>query len=410
MVNIHRELTHTEQAAPCIEELGGKLGGLRFLQDTQAQLRPLLFPTNVVRPDETWDGELPSGAKEVIVRGSHPNDVNGLVDVLRTRVVPANKRAVGETIEEIREAARRASVIKYAKEENPSYDGRVIVGIQPYGGSERGSIVEHPNRPGEYVISHVMNDSSMPSGMRVSSSGVYDPRTGAFTRAGDRVGVLSGADSVVKVYESIKKAGLIRDDYSFQVEFLHADGKITAINQVRAFRPFELVTPFEVPHGKNRLVFGVTGPDGVVLPAHHAPLGYLEDENGNPKAMEGPWALLGTYHNGNPGLSYTPQLGAYLVSQSFETGLTDSLEHHHFRLAQRAALTVFEDIFQRGDFTSLFPPMDREYLAANARIAECVSSSFRNSMPYCLISTEGYMGKVRIISNGRQASVLRVEE
>src|SRR3989344_6261682 len=157
----HREPAYTDKAAPFIEEFGGKIGGLKFVEAHVPALKDRVPPMHIVRPDEEWTKRPFPGNN--IVRASHPNDFQGLVDVLATKVVPGTSRDVMNAIDHIRGEAASDLVTTYGRYENPSHDGKVTLAVQPHqqdsSNYRRGSIVEHPNRPEIYLINWVQEYS-----------------------------------------------------------------------------------------------------------------------------------------------------------------------------------------------------------------------------------------------------------
>lgn len=409
----HLQPGYTDQAREVIEKLGGKLGGLQYLIDHDPQVGDLILPMVTIEPDQKWNGSLPTHNGKLIVRGSHKNDFQGLVDVLETKVVGPG--GVRDAIEEIRAQARSGTVIDYGRSENPNYDGKVVVGVQAHGGNYRGSVVEHPNKPGQYVISLVQAIPSITRPMDITATGIYHYTTGFHEIMRGDKDELSCAKNAVDVYRRIRASGLVRDDLSFQMEFLEDSDKrkpeIKNVCQVRAFVPFEAPGKFDVPGKKERLTFGVTPEEGIVLPLYQSPDGL--DYNGNPIDPSNNWALLKTYHNQTTPFPFQPQnLAAYLIAQEFYTGLTPSLEHNHFRLAQKADITVFENGNRyHDDFTALLYSQFGGEKNTELLKELCLDQCLRGQIPQALRDTAGNLNtKVRVISNGTHASVEAIVE
>ena len=105
----HREMHFGEKAAPYIGEAGGKIGGLNFLKATAPALKDAILPVQVVQPGERL-GEIrvPEGTYgQYIVRGSHPMDFQGLVDVLATKV---DDRDIDKWVEFVQRQAQSPAV------------------------------------------------------------------------------------------------------------------------------------------------------------------------------------------------------------------------------------------------------------------------------------------------------------
>ncbi len=380
------ERPYTDEAAPYIEEFGGKIGGLEYLRDKCPNLRPQILPSAIIKPCETFNGKLPpSESGKYIVRGSHPLDIMHLVDVIPT-YFPEKEEEITETIERIRQEAKEKAVMVYGKYEDPSYDGNVVVAVQPrlmqfsvpftedrYGrldyapGCEvlrrRGSIVDHPDNPGNYVTSHVLDDPTFSrSGLSVQPFIAFDDqRTDPESK------------SLIRTHKEISDSGLIPPGYSFQVEFMEKNynsGESPYICQVRVFRkkqPSDGTNKSSVLdfYGDGRLVFGTTPPEGVVLPVFH----YVEDVteyipfpgSEHPDSDRRikkevfrkmrkwrqlddhePWALLKTCNYQRTPLSFMPQrLHTFFACNVLGSG-HGSLDHHNFHLAQKASVAVID--------------------------------------------------------------------
>lgn len=179
----HREPAYTDKAAPFIEEFGGKIGGLKYLRDT-TDLAQHVLPITALRPNESWGKRVPNLVHN-IVRASHPHDFQGLVNVIDSQKVNVQKRKIGEVIDDIRASARDELVIAYAQYENPAYNGDITVGIQSLMDRDtlhsdafrRGSIIEHPNQPGSYLIEWVEEwEDIMGHQQRELTSGMYNDK------------------------------------------------------------------------------------------------------------------------------------------------------------------------------------------------------------------------------------------
>ena len=265
----HLEPAYTEKAAPFIEELGGKLGGLEFLERTVPQLPAIILPRKIVRPGEEWD-ETPFEG-ENIVRASHPHDFQGLVDVVGTEVVPGISASVRQSIESVRMDAASDEVMVYGRYENPAYDGKVVIGVQPKvrntSGYQRGSVVEHPNQPDRFFINWI---DGLSSDFRIDS-GLYD-QNGKVLERYCYTDSRADASTLVELYKQVRTSGLAKEDHSFQIEFGEDKwgSSLPYLYQVRALVRKELAQ-FSLPVGaKGSLVFGITDPNGVVLPVFHS--------------------------------------------------------------------------------------------------------------------------------------------
>lgn len=324
----HQEPAYTDEAAPFIEEFGGKLGGLEFLRTTVPGLRDKIARTVFFKSGEAagLSQLLPEQQRnpksQIIVRGSHKNDFQGLVDVLRTEVVQAYQ--VEESVATVQASGNFPEVVAFAKHENPDYDGKLIIGVQNYHGEEweNYSITDHPNRPSHFLI-----------GSRLCDENSHDSES-LYSR------------KLIQIHKEIGKSGLVKDDYAFQVEISELNGEVR-INQVRAFMKKEIGDAFEIPEGRPTFVFGVTPPEGIETDLYCSPDGL--DKTGAMFPENEAWSLLKTHHANPPPLNFLPgeNFKAYLISQAFYSGVSPVLEHNHFRLAQKADVTIFENVYGR---------------------------------------------------------------
>lgn len=421
------EMQFGEKAAPYIAEAGGKIGGLNFLKSTVPSLKDAILPFQVVNPDESLSElKVPEGDHgQYIIRGSHPMDFQGLVDVLSTKV---GWEDIGGWVRDVQMQAGRPAVMAYGKYENPAYYGRVFVGVQPYLDAQRGSIVEHPNIPGTYAVSFVR------AGYQVGADSV---NTGIYNSKKDELKWLSGtpdeitggsedrARKAVEYYQAVDASGIAKPGLSLQMEFLNAEQQMY-VAQVRAFKRKEQAD-FSLD-GDDRRVFGITPKEGIVLPAYLSTNGFIR---GDQPDYSQPWAYLKPMEPGQgfsmrdilrpksegqieaEKLKFQPvNLEAYLIGQSFSSQLNPSLEHNHFRVAQKANLTIFEGGYRglgnRADFTRVFyeSPVADAHDEVWSNIMSMVSIGMGTTSEVITQLFEGRtINDVRIISDGRTATV-----
>lgn len=424
----HLGMHFGEKAGPFIGEGGGKIGGLNYLRATVPALKDAILPVQVIGPDEKLgDIKVPAGDHgQYIVRGSHPMDFQGLVDVLATKV---DIRYVGKWVEHVQRQAKSPAVMAYGQYENPSYNGRVLVGIQPYLDCQKGSIVEHPNIPGTYVVSYV--DARYETGVDEAITTVYDSKQNRFKWiSGVSHEVTGGAEErtkrAVELYQHVDTSGLAKPGLSLQVEFLNPKDQLY-VAQVRAFKEKQQAN-FEL-NAIDRLVFGVTPQEGIVVPVYLSTDGFV---TGDQPSYKEPWAYLKPMEPGRVAsirdilcpkseaekeaerLKFKPEnMAAYLIGQSFSSQINTSLEHRHFRMAQKANVTVFEGGYSqlglRGDFTNLFygDPGDveaHERLFDNLISLASIGGSTRSDLMTQLFQGR-LMYNAKIVSDGRTATV-----
>lgn len=283
------EMHFTEKAASYIHEAGGKIGGLNYLKAAVPQLRHAILPVQVIRCGERLTNiTVPAGDDgRYIFRGSDPRDFQGLVDVLKTEV--GDKTEVTHLVDEVQRHARLPEVLAYGQYENPGYKGKITVGIQPFLDCQRGSIVEHPNRPNNYVISFVPKDYE--PGMDSTITFIYNTEEDELKHiCGPHNEIEGGVDvrprQIVELYKLVDSSGIVKPGLSLQMEFLNAPDQVF-VAQVRVFMRKQLAA-FEL-EGDEKLVFGITTPSGVILPVYLSTDGFSSGDYPN---YETPWAYL----------------------------------------------------------------------------------------------------------------------
>jgi hypothetical protein len=158
-----------------IKQYGGKAGGIIYLTELggfEENLLPLYYIPPERDPDNIRD-LLPKNIKDMnwILRGSHPNDHEGLVDILETDKVIGFEKPEGVVMDTfwnniscMRDNADHPEVHKYSEFEGQPYDGKIGIAVQPFNPSKfgNGSIIEHPHERETYLIDFVSFPYSYP--------------------------------------------------------------------------------------------------------------------------------------------------------------------------------------------------------------------------------------------------------
>lgn len=172
------------------------------------------------------------------------------------------------------------------------------------------------------------------------------------------------------------------------------------------------------------MVIGVTGEEGIELSLICSPDGL--NREGKPfDEPDGDWALLRNYHRDTPPLEFMPRrMAAYLIDQSYfnlgSHGYVPSLDHNHFRFAQKAGVTVFEGHESQYDFDRTrhgyrtveeaeeeHKQFDKNFdlIRSMSRFPGPTSYIPKTTLGILRLSAYKPTHKVRITSNGIQASV-----
>ena len=267
---------------------GSKAGSCFYIKETQPKLcEHLPGENNYLEPGEDIDKFLDSinFNSEKVVRGCHPLDFIGMVDVIPTKLDLRERGQVRSAILEILKEAKSEKIRSFVEyESGVPFDGNIGILVQEYCGNVRGSIVEHPHAKGIYRIALVDPSKIMDYKEEVcNEKGVLDRRQtwvkehiyyepwDSLVRQHNRL-----AGDIINLYKKIKDSGLISPDYSFQMEFGLVKGKEKRVifYQARLFREFEESVDFE-PNEKNKdqfsawtysyNSFGITPEEGIEI-------------------------------------------------------------------------------------------------------------------------------------------------
>jgi hypothetical protein len=269
-----------------INKYGGKAGGWFYLRDVggfEGNLLPLHYIPPGVDVDDIGDLLPDNIQNNWILRGTHPNDHEGFVDILLSCEIIGfrEKRktvmdGIRNSTRRIRESAASPEVYDYSRYEGQAYDGKVGVGIQPLNPGRRGSVVEHPHQRDTYLIDLVTHELGKPTDFldRITVIGNdVDKRSSivGFYRTMEEYNE-ELARQIADLYRRVRSSGFIPSSYSLQMEFgvnenFFEDRDRVLFYQARPFREF-IDPPYEMKGDESRKYrcFGVTPEEGVILP------------------------------------------------------------------------------------------------------------------------------------------------
>ena len=209
--------------------------------------------------------QFPEEFARQIVRGTHPNDYEGLVDALKTYKDVRDQFDLEFAIEQIREHAQSDAVRTYNEYEGQEYDGKVAIMIQPQNPSlKRGSLVEHPHERGTYLIDFVDESYEIPTINRAVVSRDSIDVSRMMRPPADKT-----IQGIVQLYKRIRDSGFIRDSHSYQMEFglnyRFEDKDEILFYQARPFLKFESASFRLDKRFEEYDCFGITPEDGSVL-------------------------------------------------------------------------------------------------------------------------------------------------
>lgn len=264
-----------------IAKFGGKIGGYFFLKDFGGfeQFLPNSDFLDWDKDFEAVQGKnryrvsrfLTDGKFEpVIVRAGHPNDHEGFVDVLDSISNIRTPEELKRAIERIRTQANRPEVFSYSAYEGHPYDGKIRLqiadqlmddyGIYGQNPAYRGSVIEHPHQRGTYVVE--VSVPTLTSARVLERVVVREGKPVNFIEDGDEkpIGEMGpwytqALQDVVSLYRQVQSSGFIPPEFSFQMEFGHAnhpkkDKAPVQFFQARPFKKFEEPPLWDNPAGR----------------------------------------------------------------------------------------------------------------------------------------------------------------
>lgn len=351
-----------------IEHSGSKAGTYQYLQDTNPALRKHLpSDTHYLAPNEDVERFLDKVdfSNQKIVRGCHPLDFFGMVDVIPTKVGVYGREEVRKSVDEVLKKAKSKEVRNFVNYEfdltkqGLSFDGEIGILVQDqfnyiYDLWEYapviGSIVEHPHEKGIYRISigqdKFLNEAV--SNKEGRCLGIMDRYSRDFKSS--HIDPQLAKDTIL-LYKQIQDSGLVPDGYSFQMEFGYGkdedDNRKINLFQARLFKPHEPKADFEpdcrfmsLPYG----AFGITPESGIEIKL--APLDPGSIDLVKSASSVAYNICRGVFsHEASP-LDVKPKnLGAYLIGSSFRriSSTPTVLQHGDFRWVQKAPVSLLFD-------------------------------------------------------------------
>lgn len=354
-----------------IQKWGGKIGGHLYLKDIGG-FDEFLPNADFLLSHQTFDdiknkgrynsGFIYSDVLEngpVIVRGSHPNDHEGLVDVIRSRKDINTKDKLIGIIKTIRDSANLSNVHLYNKYEGQSYDGniRIMIADQLMDdyvfhsniSAERGSIIEHPHQKNTYII-----EIATPTLTKKEYLNRFVVRNNEVVQClddGDEISVSNfdcnladkkNYSQIIDLYSLVKFSEFIPSDISFQMEFgfTNKPRKNKAnvqFFQARPFKKFEEPTFILGDHeNSNYMCFGITPKKGIELPLNMLSVNNEKDIMNFKKN----YALIIEHNSSSRDLSFQPKkMQVYLSAKNRAA----SLEHNNFRWVRKAEVSIMDN-------------------------------------------------------------------
>lgn len=335
-------------SAEYINKYGGKAGGLFYLRDFggfEAHLMPFYYLSPEIDVGEI-EGVLPRHIQDNwILRGTHPNDHEGFVDILDSDKLigfDETRQTVLEKfktyIEVLRDNAKRPEIFDYSKYEGQDYDGEIGIVIQPLNPGRRGSVVEHPNERGTYLIDIVTKNIGCDVDSLDRLTVIGDKIDEQHSNVIVRIGHEELAEKIVTLYDRVRGTEYIPPESSFQMEFGINEGGFdkerVLFYQARPFLKFE-EPPFKLGDdwwGKYSC-FGITPEEGVTLPV--VKTFHQHDVNEIPHDFA--WVIQ----------NMTARMSAHARPRNMRAFLpiglrVNSLEHNTYRWIRKADVSILD--------------------------------------------------------------------
>jgi len=318
--------------------------------------------------------------KPVIVRGSHPNDYHGFIDVVPTERDVKEWSQLEFSVRRIeRQIQQNPDVRIHCEDWGQPYIPEVHILLQEQSPSQYiGSMIRHPHTREIHIEWYDISDKGL-----VKNCADTIENNLIVNDVSPLEEVTEGEiKEIIEMYKALESTGLLDPEWAHQVEF---GFKPSLFFQARPFKRFKPAESFEVPLFKHNVIqgtrecFGITPAEGIVLPfsicgsMQPTP---LDDQFSNTHPGDAdiskPYGLIRT---GYPKKSY--ELGTRFGKlTSFCSPIVPNayLYHGNYRLLKRAEFSVM-------DGSNLTRP-------ANSKVA---LSRYKQA---------------RIISNGREMVVL----
>ncbi len=252
-----------------IQRYGGKAAILNFVRE---KVPTMPIPFYVVKEHSQEMGTLLSTfeqmKKPVIVRSSSPHEYGDFEGVFESVKGVRNEFDLLAAVDRVKRSALSEKAMLYAHQNGFPIDERMHVIVQEQAGSyyDGGAMMRHPNNPDLFIICY---STPTRSGARMHYGTVIDYNNGKRVR--NKVLFSSGMEEgnakfLLEVYKQLEALEEIAVGQSLFVEFGFDP---FFLYQVRPFKKIETADfKVEAPNGasKTDLAFGITSPDGIVLP------------------------------------------------------------------------------------------------------------------------------------------------
>lgn len=228
------------------------------------------------RPLDPLLKEIASFQRPLIVRGSHPNDWEGFIDVIPTIKDAMTQRDLEAAIRKIETAMKQEEVRIHCEDWGQPYTPEAHILIQEQVPCYYiGSIVRHPNTgsllleytdPGYYGITDGVGGS-----VTFHRFGENPTQVGGWVSDIDE----ETLKKLCTMYEAFERSGIVSADWTYQMEFGVTAERSIFFFQARVFKKKEPAKTFKVPtfygqkipfivsSNSEEASFGITPPEGI---------------------------------------------------------------------------------------------------------------------------------------------------
>lgn len=298
--------------------------------------------------------------KPVIVRGSHPNDYEGFVDVVPTVKGVDSWSGLERAVATIEKKMRGEDVRIHAADWGQSYSPETHILVQEQSPSPiAGTMLRHPHTGDFYIQYADMEEWLSGEPFRSPFSFMFIGHD--FSSELSWLGL--PAEEVAEaahLYAAVENAGVIDPRTTLKVEFGLSPLRFYQANPAMTKRPaedFELpdVYDSQAPFLFPGVVFGITPPDGVELEFKTLDLGCFPQTGGISLPPQSPYGLF-TVGKSQRSLRNEVRFGNLHAFVSSCTEV-DFLAHAQYRLLKKAHIGFVEPIV-RGNDGGRLPSVD----------------------------------------------------
>lgn len=287
--------------------------------------------------------------KPVIVRGSHPNDYHGFIDVVPTIRDINTTSDLEKAVKTIEGRMRDEDVKTHCEDWQQEFSPEVHILMQEQSPSPiTGGMLRHPHREGGYFIQYRDLTDNGPCRFPCSYA-MINLDCGAFYSGGMDKRSDEELRGALEMFKKLEESGILEKEWAYQVEFGFDP---LLFFQARPFKRMQPAQDFKVPYSEKQLgiyshcSFGITPKEGVELDFLFSSPDELEYSpsrtNSKIDSIEGKAGLIQT-RKFHPGGSSSIDLKLKnLVCFCSPCVSYDFLFHENYRFMKKAEISMTE--------------------------------------------------------------------